>query len=213
MKQHDEWRTVPGDVEVREIDGRRVLVGYAAKFATRSENLGGFVEMVAPSAFNKTVQEADVVALRDHKSHLLLGRRSAGTLRLVPDGVGLRYEVDIDDDTSAGRDTASMVRRRDLIGSSFGFRTIDDDWDTTEDGYPLRILNEVALRDVGPVTFPAYSATEVALRSLATSSAIDLRELVDAAAADRLTEKLSATEEEDEAADQAPVRIHRPARH
>jgi len=50
----------------------------------------------------------------------------------------------------------------------------------------LRTLTEVALRDVGPVTFPAYSSSEASLRSLAEGRSLDLAALVHAAEENRL---------------------------
>ena len=82
---------------------------------------------------------------------------------MVEDDKGLRYEIDLPA-TTLGHDVAALLRRGDISGSSFGFRTITDEWATTEDGYPLRTLTEVALRDVGPVTFPAYSDSEASIQ-------------------------------------------------
>jgi HK97 family phage prohead protease len=176
-----ERRTFAGTVEVRsESDGRRVAVGYAARFNTFSQNLGGFVEVVDPAAFRQTLREADVRALFNHDPNYVLGRRSAGTLRLEEDAYGLRYEVDLPD-TQAGRDLAVLLERGDVSGSSFGFRVIADDWGETPEGFPLRTLKQVALRDVGPVTFPAYTAADVALQRLATARSLDLAVVVDAA--------------------------------
>ena len=65
-----------------------------------------------------------------------------------------------------------------LRGSSFSFDVAPDgvEWAQTEQGFPLRRLRSIAaLYDVGPVTFPAYLATEddelaVSLRSLSVST-------------------------------------------
>ena len=193
-----EQRTLTQPVEFREDSDRGpVATGYAAVFGKRSQNLGGFVEVVSPTAFNKTVKEADVVALRDHDPSKVLGRSSAGTLRLEVDEVGLRYEVDLPD-TTDGRDLAVLLGRRDIIGSSFGFRVTKDgdEWGHTEDGFPLRTLTNVALRDVSPVTYPAYLDTESALRSLAEARSLDLGAVKAAAESNQLQALLS---DEDEA--------------
>ena len=58
------------------------------------------------------------------------------------------------------------VARGDIRGASFGFQTITDDWNT-KDGMAHRTLIEAKLRDVSPVTFPAYPDTSVAMRSMA----------------------------------------------
>ena len=165
-----EKRNVAEGVELRSAeDGTRTLVGYAAVFNAESGDLGGFTERVAPGAFAKTIGEADVRAVMNHDASLVLGRNRAGTLRLEEDAHGLRYEVDLPD-TMTGRDVATLIERGDVSGSSFKFRVIKQEWDRTEDReVPLRTLSEVALADVGPVTYPAYEATDgaLALRALA----------------------------------------------
>lgn len=165
-----------GDIELRANGDSVVAVGYASVFNLLSQNLGGFVEQVAPGAFAKTLQEQDVRALFNHDESMVLGRLGAGTVRIEEDGTGLRFEIDLPD-TTIGRDLAVSLRRRDVIGASFGFRTIEDDWSETPQGFPLRTLKQVALRDVGPVTFPAYEGTEAALRSLAAAKAVEFAEV------------------------------------
>lgn len=194
-----ERRTFNGDVEVRAMeDGRQVAVGYAARFNTFSQNLGGFVEVVEPTAFNQTVQQADVRALYNHEPNMLLGRMSSGTLRLEVDEVGLRYELDLPP-TQLGKDLAVLMARGDISGSSFGFQTIEDGWGETPDGFPMRSLKQVALRDVGPVTFPAYTAADVALRSLAESTHLELGVLLEAAERNELRSLIFPSDVDNEA--------------
>ena len=192
-----ERRTADEGVELREEGDTLTAIGYAAAFNRLSQNLGGFVERVAPATFRSTLNQSDVRALFNHEPDHLLGRSSTGTLRLSEDDHGLRYEVDLPN-TSLGRDVAELLRRGDISGSSFGFRTISDEWSETEDGYPLRTLTEVALRDVGPVTFPAYSSTEASLRSLADDRDIDLTDLIQAAEANTLRDLIFPTSDEPE---------------
>lgn len=197
-----ERRSLTGDVQFRaEGDTGLIAYGYAAKFNVNSSNLGGFVERVAPGAFTKTLQEADIRALFNHDQSLLLGRNRAGTLRLQEDEVGLAYEIDLPD-TSLGRDVATHLERGDLTGSSFGFRVIDDEWGETDSGFPMRTLKQVALRDVGPVVFPAYSDSESALRGLAESRSMDLQVLVAAANEDSLQNLLRTEGDVDEKRDE-----------
>jgi len=152
-------------------DGRPVLEGYASVFDSRSENLGGFTEEVASSAFTKTIKDgADVRALLNHDPNFVLGRSTSQTLRLAVDSTGLHYEVDLGEQTYA-RDLAISLERGDINQSSFGFRTIKDDWaeDEVNPGLLFRTLLEVHLMDVSPVTYPAYldASSGITSRALA----------------------------------------------
>lgn len=180
-----ERRTFTEPVELRAVGGKLTATGYAAVFGKRSQNLGGFVEQVAPGAFTKTLKEQDIRALFNHEESMVLGRLASGTLRMTEDDEGLSYEIDLPD-TQTGRDVGKLLERQDVSGSSFGFRTIDDEWGETESGFPLRTLKQVALRDVGPVTFPAYTDSSVSLRCLAEKRSLDLDVLVAAAEAGTL---------------------------
>lgn len=163
-----ERRYVRG-IEVREAkpDSGSIgtLVGYAAVFNERSLDLGGFTEIVLPGAFTESLKRGDDVrALIGHDPRLIVGRRSAETLRIEEDAKGLRYEIDLPD-TTAGRDVLESVKRRDLDGSSFGFRTVKDDWKRL-DGVYVRELIEAEVVDVGPVTYPAYTGTTAEAREM-----------------------------------------------
>ena len=137
------------------------IVGYAAVFSSRSPDLGGFVEEVAPGAFTDTIATDDITALWNHQPDHLLGRMVAGTLRLHEDRHGLFMEI-LPPDTVVGRDLVTLVRRGDVRGASFGFQALSDTW-TTVGGRNLRTLNRVKLFDVSPVTNPAYLGTDVGL--------------------------------------------------
>lgn len=161
---------VAGEVAVEErADGVKVLTGYASVFY-RSDDAGtqyqlypGMMERVAPTAFNRALQEQqDVRGLANHDPKLILGRRSAGTLRLSVDDRGLRYEIDLPD-TQAGRDMAVSVKRGDVTGSSFAFQAKRQSRQKGE-GYDVRLIEDADLYDVGPVTFPAYQAATAGVR-------------------------------------------------
>lgn len=167
-----EVRSFPGEVrmvEPGEANGRPKIRGYAAVFNSRSQVLHDdkgdpFVETIRPGAFGRAIAEADVRALVDHDKARILGRRSAGTLKLWEDDHGLGYEID-PPDVSYARDLAESLKRGDISGSSFSFAVIEDDWSEDESGTAVRELRSVHLFDVGPVAFPAYVATSASYRS------------------------------------------------
>ena len=140
-----------------------VIEGYAAVFNQRSEDLGGFFELVRPGAFAKTIGEADVRALIQHDPSRVIGRSKNETLTLKEDIHGLRVKI-LPPDTSYARDLITSIKRGDIDQMSFGFETVRDEWLITKDEI-LRSLLEVRLFDVSPVTFPAYPQTSVGVRS------------------------------------------------
>ena len=142
------------------------IEGYAAVFNSLSEDLGGFREVILPRAFDRTLREGrDVRALVDHDPSRILGRKKAGTLELSVDSKGLLAKIS-PPDTTAGRDVTTSIKRGDIDGMSFAFRTITDTWKRGDE--LLRELIDVELIEVSVVASqPAYSATTVGLRSAA----------------------------------------------
>lgn len=155
------------DIEVRaQGEGEsRTLSGYAALFDVESHDLGGFIEIIRPGAFSKTLSEADIRALKNHNSDYVLGRTKSGTLRLVEDQKGLRVEIDVPDAQWA-IDLVESIERGDVDQMSFSFRTVRDRLTHNEEGPDLRELLEVKLFEVSPVTWPAYEETEISVREL-----------------------------------------------
>ena len=156
-----ETRSVRMAVEKR---ADTVIAGYAAVFGGEADIGGSFREVIAPGAFTETLKTADVRAYFDHDRGRVLGRTSAGTLRLKEDAKGLAVEIDLPD-TTDGRDVKTLLERGDIDGMSFGFVVTHDEWDETSDP-PMRTIHAVSLREVSVVSEPAYGDTSVALRSL-----------------------------------------------
>lgn len=176
-----ETRIATESFEVRSEDGRNTLVGYGAVFGKRSQDLGGFREVIDPKAFNRTVSnDNDVLVTMNHDVNYLLGRTGAGTARVSVDEVGVRYEVDLPE-TTTGADVRALAERGDLFGSSFTFSIPKDGdkWERDEDGNRLRTLTEVRLFELGPVVSPAYLDTSVAVRSLEDVEAAEVSAVED----------------------------------
>lgn len=151
-------------VELRSEVKGRTLYGHAAVFGAIAK-LPGHYETFERSAFDAVLKsDRDIVALFDHDTAKLLGRQSSGTLRVSTDSEGLPFEIDLPD-TQVGNDVRALAERRDITGASIGFLPGDDEWDVAPDGVRLRHHTSVAmLRDISPVTIPAYADTSVSLR-------------------------------------------------
>uniref|UniRef100_A0A6M3IHK1 Putative peptidase n=1 Tax=viral metagenome TaxID=1070528 RepID=A0A6M3IHK1_9ZZZZ len=151
---------------IRDEGQRPKISGYAAVFNMLSEDLGGFREKIDPGAFKKSLGASDTRMLWNHDSNYVLGRKSAGTLKLKEDEHGLKIE-NIPPDTQWARDLLVSIERGDVTQMSFGFRIEEDKWEEKEGKETIRTLVSISdLMDVSPVTYPAYPDTEVALRSL-----------------------------------------------
>jgi HK97 family phage prohead protease len=149
----------PG-LEVKQDDnGRTVIRGYAAVFESESQDLGGFVEIVERGAFDAVMRSnPDVFGKYNHER--VIGRTSSGTMRLMVDERGLRYEID---PPHSAADVVELIERGDVRGSSFAFRTNpkDEVWEKDSKGRQVRRIRSFSfLGDAGPVDQPAYLATE-----------------------------------------------------
>ena len=162
-----ERRTLTVAPEVRAVndDGSIPMAGHAALFNSLSEDLGGFVEVIAPGAFKRTIKNnTDTRLLLNHDANFVLARTKSGTLRLAEDERGLYVEADMAP-TSYARDLSILMERGDVNQMSFGFYVVRDHWGQMPDGVPLRTIQEAKVFDVSVVAFPAYPATEASLRS------------------------------------------------
>jgi len=178
-----ERRYLDSEVRAHEQDGKRRILGYAVKWGSlslplwRDHRTGLAVrEEFRRGAFADVLkgEGLDVVALRDHNRSLLLGRMASGTLGVREDETGLRYEID-PPDTTEGRDTLVLLDRGDLRGSSFSFEVAQDgdEWAERDGALVRTVVKVVALDDVGPVTRPAYPASEAQARSLDAAASLE----------------------------------------
>lgn len=158
-----EKRTLSKPLDVRAKDAKRTIAGHAAVFNSETDIGGYFREVIAPGAFKDTIA-GDVRALIDHDSGRVIGRTTAGSLRLSEDDHGLAVEIDLPD-TTDGRDLATLIERGDISGMSFGFVVTKQTWDETGET-PKRTIEAVELHEVSVVAFPAYDDTSIAMRSL-----------------------------------------------
>lgn len=155
---------------IKAVDNEKMIVeGYALRFNTLSNDLGGFVETISPQAL-EDADLSDVRCLIDHDPSKVLGRTTSETLSLKVDDEGLYFRCRLPD-TSYSRDLYENIRLGNINQCSFGF-VLDEGGDTVErrdDGLFKRTLNKIrSLFDVSVVTYPAYNDTDVApaLRSI-----------------------------------------------
>ena len=168
----------PVTVEKREDGTIKSIVGYPIVYDKDSEDMG-FIETIAKGAAGNALGRSDIRGLKNHDPSLIFARDGVN-LRLYEDDTGIRYEA-TPIDTHNFIETAKEIELGLLDGQSFGFTIKSDEWSDLDKDTHRRTITEIdIIYDVGPVTFPAYSDTTVALRSLtdikqdAVTSAKDL---------------------------------------
>lgn len=168
------------EIEFREAESRQVD-GYASVFNSRSKDLGGFTEIIDPSAFEGVIERSDVLALLNHdqdRGVLARSRNGKGSLTLSIDERGLRYSFEAPH-TALGNELIEGLKRGDITTSSFAFSVSGEKWTKEPDGSYLRTITQIdKLYDVSPVYNEAYEDTTVALRSL-DKAKLELREEVE----------------------------------
>lgn len=152
-------------VELRsEVAGDR-LSGHAAVFGQFAD-LGSHLEELARTAFDRVLAgDPDVRALINHDPSLLFARTRNGSLKLSTDDSGLYFEVPRLPNTSYARDLRELVGQGLLTQMSFGFIPGEQDKALRDGRRIVRHTSVAELLDISPVTYPAYEATDVALRS------------------------------------------------
>ena len=159
--------------EIRSNTESRHISGYSVVFNSMSENLGGFREIIAPTAItNELINRSDVVMNYQHDDSLILARsrNGEGTLTLRLDEHGLLFEFDMPN-SDLGDRVLESIRRGDITKCSFAFSLPDNDtceiWEKREDGTIVRTIHEIGgLYDCAIVAHPAYNGTEVSARSI-----------------------------------------------
>jgi HK97 family phage prohead protease len=170
-------------IEYRDVgngEKRPVIVGYAAVFNSESRNLGGFVEVIHPNAFDEVLAtNPDVIGVYNHSKDKLLARSANNTLKLRPDSYGLRYEMGPLPKTQTAEEVVELVAGGYVTGSSFAFAIKNDgsqrgdSWSMTKSGLRRREVRSIGkLEDVGPVVRPAFEASSVIVSRRAIEMAL-----------------------------------------
>jgi len=138
----------------------------AADPGTEYQLYEDYFERMLPGAFDRAIREKDDVrGLFNHDPNMILGRTTAGTMKLSLDHRGLLYDID-PPENQTGKFVTMAIERGDVTGSSFAF-TVDSQVLRTEQRNGrevlIREIESVRLYDVSPVTYPAYEATSVTL--------------------------------------------------
>ena len=183
----------PCGLQVREAEGEsRRIEGYAILFGVHSAPLWADEEseareMIEPGAVTKELLDGcDVKMTMFHDRQLILARskEGKGTLSYEVDTRGVKFSFDAPQ-TVDGDKALELVKRGDLAGCSFMFTTRywDKDFVVREVEYrdnkkyiTYRVRRITGIYDFTLAADPAYPATSVEARELATVLQADQRE-------------------------------------
>jgi hypothetical protein len=132
-------------------------------------------ETIARGAFKKALQERTPVVQFDHGTHPIYGSLPIASIKAMREdthGLYVKARMFKDPVFAALREAISEGA---ISGMSFRFQVTKEDWD---DQRSLRTVKEVRLFEFGPVVFPAYQGTTVALRSMLATLPDDERATV-----------------------------------
>lgn len=141
-----------------------VLEGYAVRFDSLSEDLGGFKEVIKPHALDG-VDIDDVKCLINHEFSQVIGRTQAGTLELEVDEKGLHFKCYLPN-VSYAKDIYENVKAGNVTQCSFFYTLPPGDksartW-SSDGGEYVQTINQIdELIEISIVTMPAYKETLV----------------------------------------------------
>ncbi len=154
-------------------DEGRTLIGTPVVFndwAVIDGWEGHFKERILPGALDKTLAERGdkIKVLFNHGFDPQIGEKPLGkpSVQDARDDA-LHVEVPLAE-TSYNDDIIALLRAGALDGMSFRFGVMSDVWDNldaADNSLPERSISELRLYEYGPVTYPAYDATTVGIRS------------------------------------------------
>ena len=166
-------------VEIRDdvvlIDGYVNAVERDSK-VLRNKN-GPFVEKIKAGVFQRALDRAKatsstVKVLLNHKFERELTSTAEPTTKLTEDAIGLRCQCEIRD-----AEVVQKAKEGKLVGWSFGFIPIKDEWKDGE--VRQRDVRELELKEVSILDntkIPAYDGTSIEMRS---DDLIEVREFED----------------------------------
>ncbi len=168
-----------------EADGFN-MIGYSVVFnqwARINDHEGEYLERVVPGATAKTIRERGdrIVVQFDHGHHPLVGSIPVASPRAVWEDDNGLFGWDRLHRSWLFEPVREAIQSRAIKGQSFRFSVPEagQSWSNPgRDGLRRRDLTELTIYERGPVVWPAYAGTEVAVRALARAMPDDLRRAV-----------------------------------
>lgn len=135
------------------------LTGYALLWNVLSTDRGGYKVRLLPGS---AAFAAPTLALFHHDPARVIGNTANGSLRITPDDIGVKVEIDLPD-TCDGRDSEELVENGYVTGMSFAMVTAPDGEVTNEAGIQILNAKSYTVDEVTITAIPSFTQTSVAL--------------------------------------------------
>lgn len=154
------------DSEYRTITGAPIV--YDRETVITEPDGFQYIEVIKHGAVQEGAITRDTALFYNHDlaTSKPLARVRTGKLRLTVTDSGVSMEADINIQRSDAKDLYIAIKDGDITGMSFMFRVEEDEWSTTEQGMPKRIIKKIGyIHEVSAVADPAYKDTAITARS------------------------------------------------
>lgn len=153
------------DFQVRKNEEQEKFIeGYFIRYNEETELMPGMFEEIEAESVVNSLKSNDVRCLFNHDSAVVLGRTGNGTLELRSDRTGLWGKVKINENDKQANDIYARIERGDINACSFGFIPLKERIENRDDGSVKFVVQDIDLREVSAVTFPAYPQTSIQAR-------------------------------------------------
>lgn len=143
---------VKADATATPAEKIATLTGYALLWNVLSTDRGGFKVRLLP---NSATFATPTLALFHHDYTLPIGNTANGTLRLMPDEIGVKVEIDLPD-TGAGRDVEELVENGYMTGFSFAMVDAPEGKKVTENGQTILNASKYTVDEITVTMIPAF---------------------------------------------------------
>ncbi|WP_416149497.1 HK97 family phage prohead protease [Salipaludibacillus sp. HK11] len=147
-----------------------IVEGYAIIYEERTNVGGWFMEIIKRGALDGAdLKDVPLfIHHQDRKIPLARSRNNNGnsTMQLTVDNKGLHFRAELDvENNSEAKALYSAVKREDITGMSFAFRTSEENWSDLDEELPTReIIKYEKIYEISALYSPQYDGANINAR-------------------------------------------------
>jgi uncharacterized protein len=143
--------------DVPAVESICTLTGYPIVWNVLSTDRGGFKVKLLPGSATFT---DPAQAYWHHNPAVVLGNTANGTLRLTPDDIGVKVEIDLPD-TTDGNNAETLVGQKYVTGMSFAMVNAPNGTSATEAGEEILSVTSFLSDEVTITGIPSFTQTSI----------------------------------------------------